>query len=96
MIHCYTLGGMNIVLDVCSGSVHVVDDVAFEIIQNYETTPKEELSARIRVLIRRHGVERVDKAMTVGPLPWIQTRRQLFVTAKRFLLPPRSMLSWNT
>ena len=47
MIHCYTLGGMNIVLDVCSGSVHVVDDVAFEIIQNYETTQKEELSARI-------------------------------------------------
>jgi hypothetical protein len=47
MIHQYKLNGYNIVLDVCSGSVHVVDDVAFEIIQNYETTPKEELSARI-------------------------------------------------
>ena len=28
MIHSYQLGGMNIVLDICSGSVHVVDEVA--------------------------------------------------------------------
>ena len=28
MIHCYKLAGLNIVLDVFSGSVHVVDDVA--------------------------------------------------------------------
>lgn len=26
MIHGYKLGGLNIVLDVCSGSVHVVDE----------------------------------------------------------------------
>ena len=32
MIHQYKLGGYNIVLDVCSGSVHVVDDVAYDII----------------------------------------------------------------
>ena len=32
MIHQYKLGGYNIVLDVCSGSVHVVDDAAYDII----------------------------------------------------------------
>ena len=32
MIHQYKLGGYNIVLDVCSGGVHVVDDVAYDII----------------------------------------------------------------
>ena len=32
MIHQYKLGDYNIVLDVCSGSVHVVDDVAYDII----------------------------------------------------------------
>ncbi len=47
MIHCYQLGGMNIVLDVCSGSVHVVDEVAYDIIRLYESTPKEDLSAQI-------------------------------------------------
>ena len=31
MIHQYKLGGYNIVLDVCSGSVHVVDDAAYDI-----------------------------------------------------------------
>ena len=32
MIHQYKLDGYNIVLDVCSGSVHVVDDAAYDII----------------------------------------------------------------
>ena len=47
MIHCYKLGGMNIVLDVCSGSVHVVDEVAYDIIEIYENTPKEDIAAAI-------------------------------------------------
>ena len=36
MIHQYKLGGYNVVLDVCSGSVHVVDDVAYDIIEMTE------------------------------------------------------------
>ena len=36
MIHQYKLNGYNIVLDVFSGSVHVVDDVAYDIIAMYE------------------------------------------------------------
>ena len=43
MIHQYKLGGYNIVLDICSGSVHVVDDIAYDIIGAFEGTPKEEL-----------------------------------------------------
>ncbi|MBQ4243946.1 MAG: thioether cross-link-forming SCIFF peptide maturase [Clostridia bacterium] len=43
MIHSYKLNGMNIVLDVYSGSVHVVDDAAFDIINMYENTPREEI-----------------------------------------------------
>ena len=37
MIHQYQLGGYNIVLDICSGSVHVVDQVAYEIIARFES-----------------------------------------------------------
>ena len=47
MIHCYKLGGLNIVLDICSGSVHVVDEVAYDIIGMYENTPKEDIAAAI-------------------------------------------------
>ena len=47
MIHCYKLGGMNIVLDICSGSVHVVDEVAYDMIGLYETTDREEILAQM-------------------------------------------------
>ena len=47
MIHSYKLGGMNIVLDICSGSVHVVDDVAFDIINMYENTQRDIIVSRM-------------------------------------------------
>ena len=40
MIHQYKLGGYNIVLDVCSGSVHVVDEVAYDMITLFENGEK--------------------------------------------------------
>ena len=43
MIHQYKLGGYNIVLDVCSGGVHVVDEVAYDIIAMFETHSREEV-----------------------------------------------------
>ena len=43
MIHQYKLGGYNIVLDICSGSVHVVDDVAYDIIALFEEKTGEEV-----------------------------------------------------
>ena len=46
MMHQYKLNGYNIVLDTCSGSVHVVDEVAYDIIALYpEKTPEEIVSA---------------------------------------------------
>lgn len=35
MIHQYKNNGYNIVLDVCSGSVHVVDDVVYDVLEQY-------------------------------------------------------------
>ena len=45
MIHQYKLGGYSIVLDVCSGGVHVVDEVAYEIIAMFEHRSREEIMA---------------------------------------------------
>ncbi len=47
MIHSYKLGGLNIVLDICSGSVHVVDEVAYDIIGLYESESKENIIAQM-------------------------------------------------
>ena len=48
MIHQYKLGGYNIVLDVCSGGVHVVDDVAYDIISMFETESREDILAAMK------------------------------------------------
>lgn len=45
MVHQYKLGGYNIVLDICSGSVHVVDEVAYDIIEMYENSSREDICA---------------------------------------------------
>ncbi len=48
MIHQYKLGGLNIVLDVCSGSVHAVDEVAFDIIEMYESASRDDVISAVK------------------------------------------------
>ena len=43
MVHQYKLNGYNIVLDTCSGSVHVVDEVAYDIIAMYKEKSADEI-----------------------------------------------------
>ena len=48
MIHQYKLGGYNVVLDVCSGAVHVVDEVAYDILGLFEEHSEEEILAAMQ------------------------------------------------
>ena len=48
MIHQYKLGEYNIVLDVCSGSVHAVDEVAYDIIAMFEQNDRAAVTAAMR------------------------------------------------
>ena len=43
MIHQYQLGGYNIVLDICSGSVHAVDEVAYDMISIFQDRDRREV-----------------------------------------------------
>ncbi len=47
MVHQYKLNGFNIVLDTCSGGVHVVDEVAYDMIALYPEKNKEEIIAEL-------------------------------------------------
>ena len=47
MIHQYRLGGYNIVIDVCSGAIHVVDEVAYDIISLFESNSKDDILSKI-------------------------------------------------
>ena len=48
MIHQYKLNGYNIVLDVFSGAIHIVDEVAYDIISLYKDFSKEEIVKKIK------------------------------------------------
>ncbi|MBE6031635.1 MAG: thioether cross-link-forming SCIFF peptide maturase [Clostridiales bacterium] len=41
MVHQYKLGGYNIVLDICSGAIHVVDDLAYDIVSVFEAKDRD-------------------------------------------------------
>ncbi len=47
MIHCFKFDDKNIVLDVYSGSIHMVDDVAYDIIEMYENSDRDQIVAAI-------------------------------------------------
>ncbi len=51
MVHQYKLGGFNIVLDICSGGVHAVDDIAYDIIALYEQESMDEI---VRKMVERY------------------------------------------
>ncbi|MCE0605204.1 thioether cross-link-forming SCIFF peptide maturase, partial [Clostridioides difficile] len=43
MIHKFSMNGYNIVLDVNGGAVHVLDDVAYDLLDFYKEKSKEEI-----------------------------------------------------
>ena len=47
MVHQYKLNGYNIVLDTCSGSIHVVDEVAYDIIELFPKKTADEIVVEI-------------------------------------------------
>lgn len=51
MIHQYKLNGYNIVLDVHSGSIHYVDELAYDIIELYKYNSKENI---IKIILEKY------------------------------------------
>ena len=79
MIHQYKLGDYNIVLDVCSGAVHVVDEVAYDIIAMFENTEKEEiLSAMEEKYTGRQDISKEDIAECYAQVEALKLEGKLF------------------
>lgn len=47
MVHQYKMGGYNIVIDVNSGAIHVVDDLTYDMIEMYESSDKNAIFAAL-------------------------------------------------
>ena len=79
MVHQYKLGGYNIVLDVCSGAVHVVDEVAYDIIAMFETADKAAiLAAMAEKYADREDISREDIAECYAQVVALKEAGKLF------------------
>ncbi|MBQ9485352.1 MAG: thioether cross-link-forming SCIFF peptide maturase, partial [Clostridia bacterium] len=76
MIHQYKLCGYGIVLDVYSGAVHVVDDVAYDIIEKFLTTDKFSLLSEIR--LKYKDLSERDAEECYEQVQDLKTRGELF------------------
>ncbi|MBR0231911.1 MAG: thioether cross-link-forming SCIFF peptide maturase [Clostridia bacterium] len=76
MIHQYKLNGYNVVIDVCSGSVHVVDDAAYDAIALYaEGKPREEI---ISALCEKPGADRAEAEECLDSVEELKAEGRLF------------------
>ena len=48
MIHQYKMFNQNIVLDICSGSIHVVDEIAYDMIAEFLDKDKNTLVSEMK------------------------------------------------
>ena len=76
MIHQYRLNGYNIVIDVCSGSVHAVDELAYAAISLYaEGLGREETAS---LLCEKQGVTRAEAEECLDSIEELKTEGRLF------------------
>ena len=88
MIHQYKLGDYNIVLDVCSGSVHAVDEVAYDIIAMFEQTGREEiLAAMAEKYAGREDISKEDIAECYAQVEQLKAAGKLFDPTPSSLWP---------
>lgn len=79
MIHQYKMGGYNIVLDPNSGSVHSVDEVAYDIIGMYESHTPEEITKEIVDRYgEKEGVTSEDVAEVLNDIETLKKEGKLF------------------
>ncbi len=83
MVHQYKLNGYNIVLDTVSGSVHTVDEVAYDIIAMYKTHTEDEIVAEI---LEKYGhledVTREDILACIDDVRALEAAGKLFTEDK--------------
>ncbi|MDK2787063.1 MAG: uncharacterized protein PWP07_288 [Epulopiscium sp.] len=60
MIHKFSMDGVNIVLDIYSGAVHVVDDIVYDLVDDYQKYSKDELIQRYK---EKYDVSQIEEAI---------------------------------
>ena len=80
MVHRYKLGGLCIVLDVCSGAIHVVDEVAYDIIGLFESEERDAVLAKMRErYLGKDGITESDIEECYAQVEELKESGKLFV-----------------
>ena len=79
MIHCYQFDGLNIVLDCHSGSIHMVDPVAYDMIRWYETEPAEDVISKA---VSEHGITREEAEECLADIDSLKEAGKLYAPDK--------------
>ena len=83
MVHQYKLNGYNIVLDTASGSVHSVDEVAYDIIEMYKKESPEAIVSKILEKYKgREDVTREDILLCIDDVRELVESGKLFSVDK--------------
>ena len=75
MVHQYKLNGYNIVLDMASGSVHAVDEVAYDVIDLYKQADE---AALVSTVAARHGVREAEVRECLEDVRTLEREGKLF------------------
>lgn len=78
MIHQYKLNGYNIVIDVYSGSIHIVDEVAYDVIAAYEGKSREEIVASVLPAHASNGITEEDILKCIDDVNYLKESEKLF------------------
>ena len=78
MVHQYKLNGYNIVLDTCSGSVHVVDEVAYDIIAMYKDKSTDEIVKYITETYTNEEITEQDVLQCISDVKSLEDAGKLY------------------
>jgi len=78
MIHQYKLNGYNIVIDVYSGSIHIVDELAYDVIAAYEGKTREEIVASVLPSFADKGITEKDILECIDDVDSLKESEKLF------------------
>lgn len=73
MIHKFSMNGVNVVMDVNSGAIHVVDEVVFDLVDKFQGKTKDELVSEFS---EKYNVEAIKEA--VEEIKYLKDSEMLF------------------
>ena len=78
MIHQYQLNNYNIVLDTCSGSIHIVDPVAYDVISMYPEKSEDEIVSAILKKYEKDNISKNDVLECIADIKALQAQGKLY------------------